>query len=74
LEGTGKPGRNDINYRKKNTETLTDASKKVGLEVKTDKTKYMLMSHHQNARQNHYTKKDNSFFENLAKFKYLGRE
>jgi hypothetical protein len=34
---------------KKNTETLIDASKEVGLEVNAEKTKYMLMSRHQNA-------------------------
>jgi hypothetical protein len=33
--------------------TLIDASKEVGLEVNTEKTKYMLLSRHQNARQNH---------------------
>jgi hypothetical protein len=38
---------------KKNTETLIDASKEVGLEVNTEKTKYMLLSRHQNAGQNH---------------------
>jgi hypothetical protein len=38
---------------KKNTETLIDASKEVGLEVNTEKTKYMLLSRHQNASQNH---------------------
>jgi hypothetical protein len=27
----------------KNRETLTDASKKVGLEINTEKTKYMLL-------------------------------
>jgi hypothetical protein len=36
-------------YTTKNTETLTDASKKVHLEVITKKTRYMLLSHHQNA-------------------------
>jgi hypothetical protein len=36
-----------------NKETLIDASKKVGLEVNTEKTKYMLLSRHQNAGQNH---------------------
>jgi hypothetical protein len=30
------------------TQTLTDASKEVGIEVNTEKTKYMLLSHHQN--------------------------
>jgi hypothetical protein len=35
----------------KSTETLIDASKKVGLEKKVQKTKYMLLSRHQNAGQ-----------------------
>jgi hypothetical protein len=30
----------------KNTNILTDASKRVGLEVNTEKTKYMLLSRH----------------------------
>jgi hypothetical protein len=33
--------------------SVIDASKEVGLEVNTEKTKYMLLSHHQNAGQNH---------------------
>jgi hypothetical protein len=33
---------------KKNTETLIDASKDVGLEIYVEKTKYMLLSRHQN--------------------------
>jgi hypothetical protein len=36
-----------------NMETLIDASKEVGLEVNTEKTKYMLLSRHQNAGQSH---------------------
>jgi hypothetical protein len=44
-------GNTDI--KKKNTETLTDASKEAGLEVNTEKTKYMLLFRHQNAEQNH---------------------
>jgi hypothetical protein len=32
---------------KENTETVTDASKEVGLDVNTEKTKYMLLSRHQ---------------------------
>jgi hypothetical protein len=39
---------------KKNTETLIYDSKKVGLEVNGEKTKYMLLSRQQNAGQNHY--------------------
>jgi hypothetical protein len=34
----------NIDTIKKNTEALLDASKKVGLEVNPEKTKYMLMS------------------------------
>jgi hypothetical protein len=36
---------------KKNTETLIDTSKKVGLEVQAEKTKYMFLYRHQNAGQ-----------------------
>jgi hypothetical protein len=41
---------NNIHTIKKNTETLTDASKEVGLEINVEKTKYMLLSRHQNVR------------------------
>jgi hypothetical protein len=37
----------------KKTEALLDASKKVGLEVNREKTKYMLMSHNQKIGQKH---------------------
>jgi hypothetical protein len=40
-------GDNTSRYqKKKNTETLTDASKEIGLEVNQERTKYMLMSRH----------------------------
>jgi hypothetical protein len=42
----------DIDTIKKNTQTLMDASKEIGLEVNTEKTKYMSLSRHQNAGQN----------------------
>jgi hypothetical protein len=35
----------------------SDINKKVGLEVNTETTKYMMMSHHQNAGQNHNMKR-----------------
>jgi hypothetical protein len=41
-----------IHTRKKNTETLIDVSKKVGLEINVEKIKYMLLSRHQNVGQN----------------------
>jgi hypothetical protein len=40
-----------INTKNKNTESIIDASKKVGLEVNVEKTKYMLLPHYQNAGQ-----------------------
>jgi hypothetical protein len=46
----------NIDTIKKNTENLNDASEEVRLEVKAEKTKYMLLSRHQNAGQNHNIK------------------
>jgi hypothetical protein len=42
---------NNVNTIKKNTETLIDGSKEVGIGVNAEKTnsKYMLLSRHQNA-------------------------
>jgi hypothetical protein len=56
---------------KKNTETLIDASREVVLEVNTEKTKYILLSHQQNAGKNHDIKIAYRCFENVAQFKYL---
>jgi hypothetical protein len=39
----------NINTIKENTKTLIGASKEIGLEVKAEKTEYMLLSCHQNA-------------------------
>jgi hypothetical protein len=39
----------NIDTIKKNTETLTDTSEEAGVEVNTEKTKYMFLSYHQNA-------------------------
>jgi hypothetical protein len=47
------------------------ASKEVGLEVNTEKTKYMLLSYHQTAGQNRDIKTANRSFENVEQFKYL---
>jgi hypothetical protein len=47
---------------KKNTQTLIDASKEVGLEVNAEKSKCMLLSHHQNSGQNHDIKIGNRCF------------
>jgi hypothetical protein len=61
----------NINIIKKNTEALIDTSKEVTLEVNTEKTKH-IFSHQQIVGQNHNIKTANRFFENVAKFKYLG--
>jgi hypothetical protein len=52
-------------------ETSVDASKKVGVKVNTEKSKYTLLSHHQNAGQNHDIKITNRCFENVVQFRYL---
>jgi hypothetical protein len=54
----------------KNTEALLDAGK-VGLEVNSEKTKYMLMSRKKGG-QKHGIKIANRSFEGVAKFTYLG--
>jgi hypothetical protein len=43
----------NIDTMRKNTETLIGTGREVGLEVNAVQTKYMLLSHHQNAGQNH---------------------
>ncbi|PNF32224.1 hypothetical protein B7P43_G18020 [Cryptotermes secundus] len=63
----------NVDTIKKNTQNLIDASKEVRLEVNTEKTKYMLLCHHQNAGKNHDIKIGNSCFENVAQFRYLER-
>jgi hypothetical protein len=56
----------NIDTTKKNTETLIDASKEVGLEINVEKTKYMLLSCHQNVGQNRDIKGANRLFENVS--------
>jgi hypothetical protein len=69
----------DVNIVGENTDTiqrimkaLLDASKKVGLEVSPEKTKYMLVSRCQKAGQRQSIKIGKRSFESVAKFKYLG--
>jgi hypothetical protein len=57
---------------KKNTETLLEVSRDVGLEISAEKTKYMIMSCHQNSGQNQNIRIANESFKNVSKFKYLG--
>jgi hypothetical protein len=65
--------RDNIGTLKKNAVTFINASKEVGLEIKVEKTKYMLLSRHQNAGQNRDIKTANRSFENVSQFKYLGK-
>jgi hypothetical protein len=62
----------NINIIKENSETLLDASKKIGLDVNSEKRKCTVMSCHQTAGQSNYIRVANKFHEKVAKFKYLG--
>jgi hypothetical protein len=57
----------NIDTTRENAENLIDASKEVGLEINAEKTKYsyILLSHHQNAVQNHDVMIANRSFENV---------
>jgi len=55
-----------------NAEALVAATREIGLEVSADKNKYMVMSRDQNAGRIHSVRIDNSTFERVEEFKYLG--
>jgi len=57
---------------KGNAEALVAATRVIGLEVSTDKTRYMVMSRDQHAGRIHSVRIDNSTFERVEGFKYLG--
>ena len=61
-----------IHTVKENAEPLVVATKEIGLEVNADKTKYMVMFGEQTAGLSHTMKVDNSSFERVEQFKYLG--
>ena len=61
-----------INTLMENAEALVVASKETGLEVNADNTKYMVMFRDQNAGRSHSMKTDNSAFERVEEFRYLG--
>jgi hypothetical protein len=56
----------NIDIINKNTETLIDASKEVGLEVNLEKMKYKLVSRDQNAGQTREIKIGNRSFETVT--------
>ena len=53
-------------------EALVAATREIGLEVSADKTKYMVMSRDQNVGRIQSVRNDNSTFERVEGFKYLG--
>jgi hypothetical protein len=53
-------------------EALVVATKEIGLEVNTDKTKYMVMSGDGNAGRGDGVKVDSRSIERVEEFKYLG--
>jgi len=62
----------NVNNVKENTEALLVASREIGLEINTDKCKYMVMSRDQNTRRSHSVRIDNRSFERVEQVKYLG--
>jgi len=61
-----------IHMLKENADALVDATREIGMEVSADKTKCMVMSRDQNAGRIHSVRTDNSIFEWVEEFKYLG--
>ena len=62
-----------IHTLKENSEALVAATRETGLEVSADKTKYMVKSRDQNAGRNLSVRIDNSTFERVEEFNYLGK-
>ena len=58
---------------KGNAEALVAATGEIGLEIRADKTKCVVKSRDQNAGRNHSVRINNSTFERLEEFKYLGK-
>ena len=61
-----------IHTLKENAEAIVAATREIGLEVSADKTKCMVMSREKNAGRIHSVRIDNSTFERVEEFGYLG--
>jgi hypothetical protein len=61
-----------IHTLKENAEALVAATRVTELEVSADKSKYMVMSRDQNAGRIQRMRIDNSTFERVEEFRYLG--
>jgi hypothetical protein len=55
-----------------NTESLLEPCRDIGLEINTEKSKYMIMSRYPNAGQNRNIRIANESYESVPTFKYLG--
>jgi hypothetical protein len=62
---------NSVNTINRNSETLLEASRDIGLEINAENTKYTIISHHPNLGQNQNIRMANESFGKAAKFRYL---
>jgi len=62
----------NVHTVERNTKALLASSKKTRLEVNADEVKYMVMSRNKTAGRSKRIKTDNSSFERVEEFKYLG--
>jgi hypothetical protein len=62
-----------VNTIKENSETLLEVSRDIGLEINTEKTKYMIMSRHPNSGQNQNIRTANESSENGQNSNIWGR-
>ena len=61
-----------VHIIEKNKIALLFDSKEIAPEVNADETKYIVKSLEQNTRRNKYVKIDNSSFERVDEFRYVG--
>jgi hypothetical protein len=57
---------------KESKESIVVAKKEIGLEVRAEETKYIVMSRDKHAGKNHLMNINNQSFERMEQFKYLG--
>jgi len=60
-----------VHTAKKSAEVLVFASKEIGIEINAEKTKFMVMSRDQHAKQNHNIKTGNRSFGKVEQIKYF---
>jgi len=62
----------NINAIKRNTEAVLESSRRVGLEINTEKTEYIIVYRQQIARRKYNLLIANKFLQHVAEFRYLG--